>query len=166
MEGHDDARRWARPGEPTAAGSAGPADGDAAGEQPPHSAASPWTRGLRPTREPVEASGVPVPALPWEEPPVAPLEGAREPRMWPVAAGVAALAVLACIPHWVAPTIALMVSLVGIPIAWGFRRISHGRRRVQYIVIVLTLLLTATLAIVAPTLWLQLGVLRPLTVPT
>jgi hypothetical protein len=85
--------------------------------------------------------------------------------MWPIAAGITALAVLACIPHWVAPTVALMVSLVGIPIAWGFRRISHGRRRVQYVVVVLTLLLTAALAVVAPLLWLQLGVLAPLTVP-
>ena len=59
-----------------------------------------------------------------------------------------------------------VVSLVGIPIAWGFRRISHGRRRVQYVVVVLTLLLTATLSIVATMLWLQLGVLQPLTVPT
>lgn len=85
--------------------------------------------------------------------------------MWPVAVGIAGLAVLACVPHWLAPTIALMVSLVGLPIAWGLRRISGGRRRVQYVVVALTLLLTAALAVVAPLLWLQLGVLQPLTVP-
>ena len=85
--------------------------------------------------------------------------------MWPVAAGIAGLAVLACVPHWVAPTIALMVSLVGLPIAWGFRRISSGRRRVQYVVVALTLLLTAVLAVIAPLAWLELGVLQPLTVP-
>ena len=156
----DDARRWARPTDRPVAEGRGIAD------EPSHSPASAWTRGTRPTREPVDASGVPVPALPWEQPPAAADEGVRERRMWPIAAGVAGLAVLACTPHWVAPTIALMVSLVGIPIAWGFRRISHGRRRVQYIVVVLTLLLTATLSIVAPMLWLQLGVLQPLTVPT
>lgn len=163
MERHDDeARRWARPGS-SAHRPGSPTD--PAAEPPLPSAASPWTRGLRPTREPVHESGVPVP-LPLRDGPVdAPAGAPREPRMWPVAAGIAGLAVLACIPHWVAPTIALMVSLVGIPIAWGFRRISHGRRRVQYIVVVLTLLLTATLAIVAPALWLQLGVLQPLTVP-
>ncbi|MGY3127834.1 hypothetical protein ACVWW9_001333 [Agrococcus sp. UYP33] len=165
MDRHDDdARRWARPAADDARAPSG-RDG-ASPEQAPHSAASHWTRGTRPTREPVDAPGVPVPALPWEQPPAAADEGAREPRMWPIAAGVAGLAVLACTPHWVAPTIALMVSLVGIPIAWGFRRISHGRRRVQYVVVVLTLLLTATLSIVAPMLWLQLGVLQPLTVPT
>lgn len=120
---------------------------------------------MRPTRGADAAPGVPIPAPPVEEQPPAAVESIREPRMWPVAAGVAGLAVLACVPHWVAPTIAIMVSLVGIPIAWGFRRISHGRRKVQYVVVVLTLVLTATLAIVAPALWLQLGVLQPLTVP-
>lgn len=166
MERHDeDARRWARPdARPDDARSS--ASGAVAPEHPLPSAASPWTRGLQPTRARDDASGVPVPALPFDEQPVSGPETAREPRMWPIAAGIAGLAVLACIPHWVAPTIALMVSLVGIPIAWGFRRISHGRRRVQYVVVVLTLLLTATLAVVAPVLWLQLGVLQPLTVPT
>lgn len=162
MAQHDDARRWARPGARDERGD------DAAADAPERlpSAASPWTRGLRPARRPDEASGVPVPALPFDEQPLAGDGTAREPRMWPIAAGIAGLAVLACIPHWVAPTIALMVSLVGIPIAWGFRRISHGRRRIQYIVVVLTLLLIATLSIVAPALWLQAGVLQPLTVPT
>ncbi len=163
MERHEeDARRWARPGaDPGALGDDGERPAPA-----PHSPASTWTRGLRPTRRVDDASGVPVPALPFEEQPAPGSTTARQPRMWPIAAGIAGLAVLACLPHWVAPTIALMVSLVGIPIAWGFRRISHGRRRVQYIVVVLTLLLTATLAVVAPVLWLQLGVLQPLTVPT
>lgn len=85
--------------------------------------------------------------------------------MLPVAIGIALLAALACVPHWVAPTIALMVALVGLPIAWGFRRISQGRRRVQYIVVVLSLVLVAALAVIAPLTWLQLGVLQPLTVP-
>ena len=162
---HDDeARRWARPGA-RARDERREQREVAASEPPPHSAASPWTRGLRPTRRPDDASGVPVPSVPYDEQPLLRGQAAREPRMWPIAAGIAGLAVLASIPHWVAPTIALMVSLVGIPIAWGFRRISHGRRRVQYVVVVLTLLLTATLAIVAPALWLQLGVLQPLTVP-
>ena len=39
------------------------------------------------------------------------------------------------------------------------------RRRVQYVVVVLTLLLIAALAVLAPLTWLQLGVLQPLTVP-
>ncbi|RWR24761.1 hypothetical protein D8Y24_04785 [Agrococcus lahaulensis] len=165
MAGHDeDARRWAPPGHPAARG----AGGGGAPEQPGTSAAAPWTRGARPTRRPDDASAtssVPVPAPPWDAPPEQGASGEREPRMWPIAAGIAGLAVLASIPHWVAPTIALMVSLVGIPIAWGFRRISHGRRRVQYVVVVLTLLLTAALAVIAPLLWLELGVLAPLTVP-
>jgi hypothetical protein len=193
VEKHDeDARRWARPGEPAAPADAAappapPATGARSAERPPGSpapaaagassaqvpapsAAAPWTRGARSTREPEDASdaligSVAVPQLPWEEPPAVEAEVPREPRMWPVAAGIGALAVLGCIPHWVAPTVALMVSLVGIPIAWGFRRISHGRRRVQYIVVVLTLLLTAALAVIAPLVWLQLGVLQPLRVP-
>lgn len=165
MARHDeDARRWARPG--ARPGERGAEGEGTAPEPPPHSPASTWTRGLQPSRRVDEASGVPVPPLPVEGQPASGSEVAREPRMWTIAAGIAGLAVLACLPHWVAPTIALMVSLVGIPIAWGFRRISHGRRRVQYIVVVLTLLLTATLAVVAPLLWLQLGVLQPLTVPT
>lgn len=160
----DDARRWARPASDRAERAGGRGrEADAA--EALHSPASPWTRGLRPTRGSDDASGVPVPA-PLVD--AQPLDGdgpPREPRMWPIAAGVAGLAVLACIPHWVAPTIAIMVALVGIPIAWGFRRISHGRRKVQYVVVVLTLVLTAVLAIVAPVLWLQAGVLQPLTVP-
>lgn len=166
MAHDDDARRWARP--PARASSDAPTAGDPSRSPgaPGHFPASAWTRGLRPTRRPDDASGVPVPALPFDEQPLTGAREAREPRMWPIAAGVTGLAVLACVPHWVAPTIALMVSLVGIPIAWGFRRISHGRRRVQYIVVVMTLLLTATLSVVAPMLWLQLGVLQPLTVPT
>src|SRR5690606_30311594 len=89
----------------------------------------------------------------------------REPSMLPIAIGIGLLAVLAWFPHWVAPTITLMVALVGAPIAWGFRRISHGRRRIQYIVVMLTLLLVAALPVIAPMIWLQLGVLQPLTVP-
>ncbi|WP_026373173.1 hypothetical protein [Agrococcus lahaulensis] len=168
MDGHDDdAARWAPPERRAAAGG----DGGRAEPAAP-SAAAPWTRGVRQPREPVDASApleagpVPVPELPWEPPPEAERAAAREPRMWPIAVGVAALAVLACIPHWVAPTVAIMVALVGIPVAWGFRRISHGRRRVQYIVVVLTLLLTVALSVVAPLLWLRLGVLQPLQLPS
>lgn len=162
----EDARRWAPPGHPAARDR----DGEAQPEQQPHSAASPWTRGLRPTRKPHDASVTPPseiapPDPPWEAP--APEDGPQrgEKSMLPVAIGVGLLALLACVPHWVAPTIALMVSLVGLPIAWGFRRISHGRRRVQYIVVVLALLLIAALSVIAPMTWLELGVLQPLTVP-
>ncbi|WP_425843821.1 hypothetical protein [Agrococcus sp. TSP3-2-1] len=169
MEGHDDdAARWAPPERRAAAGAGG--DGRAEPDAP--SAAAPWTRGIRPPREPADASAppsagpVPVPELPWEPPPELERRARREPRMWPIAVGVAALAVLACIPHWVAPTVAIMVALVGIPVAWGFRRISHGRRRVQYVVVVLTLLLTVALSVAAPLLWLRLGVLQPLQLPS
>lgn len=169
MDGHDDdAARWAPPERRAAAG----ADRDGRAEPPPPSAAAPWTRGAREPRERADATGapgtgpVPLPELPWDPPPEARLPQAREPRMWPIAVGVAALAVLACIPHWVAPTVAIMVALVGIPVAWGFRRISHGRRRVQYIVVVLTLLLTVALSVVAPLVWLRLGVLQPLQLPS
>lgn len=167
MDGHDDdAARWAPPERRAAAG-----DGGAAEPAAP-SAAAPWTRGVHRPPEPADATGapgagrVPPPELPWQPPPDAERPAAREPRMWPIAVGVAALAVLACIPHWVAPTVAVMVALVGIPIAWGFRRISHGRRRVQYVVVVLTLLLTVALSVVAPLVWLRLGVLQPLQLPS
>lgn len=89
----------------------------------------------------------------------------RERPMLPLAIGIALLAVLACVPHWVAPTISVMVALVGAPLAWSFRRISHGRRRVQYIVMMLTLLMIVALSVIAPMVWLQLGVLQPLTLP-
>jgi len=161
----DDARRWAPPGHPAA-----PADRDAPPpEQQEHSAAAPWTRGLRAPGRPLDASeaasDVRAPETPWSAPSAEDADGEREKSMLPIAVGIALLAVLACVPHWVAPTIALMVSLVGIPIAWGFRRISRGRRRVQYIVVVLTLLLVVALAVIAPLTWLELGVLQPLTVP-
>lgn len=166
-ERDEDARRWAPPGHSAAGSERGGEGGEPELAAP--SAAAPWTRGARSARKPEDASvagpSVPVPALPWDAPPEQPASGGREPRMWPIAAGVAGLAVLACIPHWVAPTIALMVSLVGLPIAWGFRRISSGRRRAQYVVVALTLLLTAALAVIAPLVWLELGVLQPLTVP-
>ncbi|HET8867358.1 MAG TPA: hypothetical protein VFM87_03430, partial [Agrococcus sp.] len=126
--------------------------------------------GLRPTRKPHDASVTPPseiapPDPPWEAPDRDNRPQPGEKSMLPVAIGVGLLALLACVPHWVAPTISLMVSLVGLPIAWGFRRISHGRRRVQYIVVVLTLLLIAALSVIAPMTWLELGVLQPLTVP-
>ncbi|GEK78989.1 hypothetical protein [Agrococcus baldri] len=162
----EDARRWAPPGHPAA-----PDDrGDRASEQQPHSAAAPWTRGLGPAGRPRDASGTPsselrAPEPLWVAPPETASAEQRENSMLPIAIGIALLAVLACVPHWVAPTIAIMVSLVGLPIAWGFRRISHGRRRMQYVVVVLTLLLTAALSVIAPMTWLELGVLQPLTLP-
>lgn len=174
----DAAWRWAPPGHPSvpAPDDGAPSEGASAGEgagatpeQESHSAAAPWTRGLRPPARPGTASADPTevrpPEVPWVAPPEPETAVEREKSMLPIALGVAALAVLACVPHWVAPTIALMVAVVGVPIAWGFRRISHGRRRVQYIVVVLTLLLVVALSIAAPLTWLQLGVLQPLTVP-
>ncbi len=166
VTGHDDdARRWAPPGHPAAR----PSHGDGEPEQPPPSAAAPWTRGPRPPAPPRDASAPPSelrPPEPMWQPPPAPEEGApRERPMLPIAVGIALLAALACVPHWVAPTVALMVSLVGLPIAWGFRRISRGRRRVQYVVVVLTLLLVVALSVIAPLTWLELGVLQPLAVP-
>ncbi|WP_347754636.1 hypothetical protein [Agrococcus sp. ProA11] len=172
MDRHDeDARRWAPPHRRAVPGDGAEQrrDGDTAGDAP-SSAAAPWTRGLPPVGNPTDASAglaseIRPPMPPWNAPPAAETAQQREKSMLPLAIGVALLAALACVPHWVAPTIALMVALVGLPIAWGFRRISHGRRRVQYIVVVLTLLLVAALAVVAPLAWLQLGVLQPLTVP-
>lgn len=165
----EDASRWAPPGHPAARGANGDR-GDPAPEQPEHSPASPWTRGRRPTARSSDASATPPselrpPEVPWDAPPEPDQGQARERSMLPTAIGVALLALLACVPHWVAPTISLMVSLVGLPIAWGFRRISRGRRRVQYIVVVLTLLLVAALSVIAPMTWLELGVLQPLSVP-
>ncbi|SFS12034.1 hypothetical protein SAMN04487783_1662 [Agrococcus baldri] len=167
MDGHDEeARRWAPPGHPAARDGGG----EPQPEQQPTSAAAPWTRGLGPARRPRDASVTPpseieAPELPWVAPLESAADGQREKSMLPLAIGVALLALLACVPHWVAPTIALMVALVGVPIAWGFRRISQGRRRVQYIVVVLSLLLIAALSVIAPLTWLELGVLQPLTVP-
>lgn len=166
MKGPDeDARRWAPPGHPAARRD----DGEEAGPEPPPSAAAPWTRGLRPSARPDDASAPPSelrpPVPPWKPPPAAEAPAVREKPLLPVAIGIALLATLACVPHWVAPTVSLMVALVGLPIAWGFRRISHGRRRVQYVVVALTLLLVAALSVLAPLTWLELGVLQPLAVP-
>ncbi|WP_413317028.1 hypothetical protein AA0Z99_10260 [Agrococcus sp. 1P02AA] len=171
-ERDEDARRWAPPGHPAARDEAGHERGrrDAARDEPGASPAAPWTRGaVRPSGS-AGASAVPPselapPAVPWIAPPEEAGTARREPSMLPIALGLALLAALACVPHWVAPTIAIMVALVGLPIAWGFRRISHGRRRVQYVVVVLTLALIAALSVVAPLTWLELGVLQPLTLP-
>ncbi|WP_405218506.1 hypothetical protein [Agrococcus sp. Ld7] len=171
MDGHDEeARRWAPPERRAAPDEPGPTRDATAGGGTPPSAAAPWTRALPPARNPRDAPAGPAselraPDVPWDAPPEPEAADQREPSMLPIAIGIALLAALACVPHWVAPTIALMIALVGLPIAWGFRRISHGRRRVQYIVVVLTLVLVAALAVVAPLTWLQLGVLEPLTVP-
>lgn len=178
VERHDDdARRWAPPDRAAApgdgsgrdAGQPGSARADA--EQPHASAASPWTREVRRPAEGVRASATPAselrpPEVPWVQPPESAAPEERQQSMLPIALGLAALAGLAWVPHWVAPTISIMVALVGMPIAWGFRRISHGRRRVQFIVVTLTLVLIAAMSVIAPMTWLELGVLEPLTLPT
>ena len=84
-------------------------------------------------------------------------------RPWAAVAGSLALAVLACIPHWVAIFVAVAVACVGVPIAWGFRRITSGREQRMYIAITMTLLLTLALAAASIVIWMNLGVL---TIPT
>ncbi|WP_072314974.1 hypothetical protein [Agrococcus sp. Marseille-P2731] len=177
-ERDEDARRWAPPGHPAARGEAEarraradePSASGAEEQQPSASAAAPWTRDVLRPRASTEASAVPAseltpPTVPWIAPPEEAAAARREPSMLPIAVGLALLAALAWVPHWVAPTIAIMVALVGLPIAWGFRRISHGRRRVQYVVVVLALALIAALSVIAPMTWLELGVLEPLALP-
>lgn len=102
---------------------------------------------------------VPIPERPHTpaaepEPPQPP----REPSPLIPAIGAAALAVAACIPHLVAPVLALIVGVVGLPIAWGMRRITTGRRQRMFIATALTLLLTIVLSIVMPLAWIRLGI--------
>ena len=81
-------------------------------------------------------------------------------RPYAAVAGSIALAALACIPHWVAIFVAVAVACVGVPIAWGFRRITSGREQRMYIAITATLLLTLALAAASVIIWMNLGVLR------
>lgn len=89
--------------------------------------------------------------LPQEPPPE------RPPYLAAVGAGL--LALLACVPHWVAIITAVIVAAVGIPIAWGFRRISEGPRQRLFIAITGTLVLVFVLAVAASMVWMQVGVL-------
>lgn len=155
-ERDEDARRWARP-----------RAGRVEREPERASDAAAWVRppARRERSADFAGDGVPLPER---------VSAIADPRARvvdtrsavPVAIGAGLLAVLACIPHWVAPTISLIAALVGLPIAWAWMRISRGRRRVQYVVVVLTLLLTAVLAVAAPLLWLQAGVLEPIRLPS
>lgn len=82
-----------------------------------------------------------------------------EKRPYSAVVGSVLLAILACIPHWVAIFIAVAVACVGVPIAWGFRRITTGREQRMYIAITATLLLTLGLAAASVIVWMNLGVL-------
>lgn len=75
------------------------------------------------------------------------------------AIGSGLLALLACIPHWVPISIAFIVACVGLPIAWGFRRISEGARQRLFIAITATLFLVIGLSIASSIVWLQFGLL-------
>ena len=80
--------------------------------------------------------------------------------------GTVLLAVLACIPHLVAPSIALIVALIAAPLSWSMHRISAGRRRRAYVALAGTLALVAVLAIAAPLVWIELGVVSWPTLPS
>ncbi|MFC7432132.1 MULTISPECIES: hypothetical protein [unclassified Agrococcus] len=85
---------------------------------------------------------------------------------WAAVAGTIALVVLACIPHLVAPSIALLVALIAAPLSWSLHRISTGRRRRAYIALAGTNVLVACLAVAATLVWVELGVVRWPTLPT
>ncbi|WP_144720067.1 hypothetical protein [Agrococcus jejuensis] len=85
---------------------------------------------------------------------------------WPAIVGAVVLAVLACIPHLVAPSIAVLVALIAAPLSWSMQRITAGRRRRAYLALAGTFVLVAALAIVAPFIWVELGVMRWPTLPT
>ena len=85
---------------------------------------------------------------------------------WPAIAGAVVLAVLACIPHLVAPSVALLVALVAAPLSWSMHRISAGRRRRAYVALAGTFVLVAALAVAAPIVWVELGVLEWPVLPT
>lgn len=91
-------------------------------------------------------------------------EAERPP--WAAIAGTIALVVLACIPHLVAPSIALLVALIAAPLSWSLHRISTGRRRSAYIALAGTNVLVAMLAVAATLVWVELGVVRWPTLPT
>ncbi|SDH40978.1 hypothetical protein [Agrococcus jejuensis] len=85
---------------------------------------------------------------------------------WPAIVGAVVLAVLACIPHLVAPSVALLVALIAAPLSWSMQRITSGRRRRAYLTLAGTFVLVAALAIAAPIIWVQLGVIEWPTLPT
>lgn len=85
--------------------------------------------------------------------------GPPETPPYLAAIGSGLLALLACVPHWVAISIAFMVACVGLPIAWGFRRISEGPRQRLFIAITATLLLVIVLSVASSIIWLQVGLL-------
>lgn len=91
-------------------------------------------------------------------------EAERPP--WAAIAGTIALVVLACVPHLVAPSIALLVALIAAPLSWSLHRISSGRRRRAYIALAGTNVLVAMLAVAATLVWVELGVVRWPTLPT
>ncbi len=90
-------------------------------------------------------------------------EAERPP--WAAIAGTIALVVLACVPHLVAPSIALLVALIAAPLSWSLHRISTGRRRRAYIALAGTNVLVAMLAVAATLVWVELGVVRWPTLP-
>lgn len=85
---------------------------------------------------------------------------------WPAIVGAVVLAVLACIPHLVAPSVALLAALVSAPLSWSMQRITSGRRRRAYLALAGTFALIAALAVAAPVIWVELGVMRWPTLPT
>ena len=104
-------------------------------------------------------ASVPLPerAVPQEAEPEE--QGPPETPPYLAAVGSGLLALLACVPHWVAISIAFIVACVGLPIAWGFRRITTGARQRLFIAITATLLLVMVLAVASSIIWLQLGFL-------
>ena len=85
----------------------------------------------------------------------------RRPETPPYLAAVGSglLALLACVPHWVAISAAFIIACVGLPIAWGFRRITEGARQRLFIAITATLLLVLALSVASSIFWLRVGLL-------
>lgn len=94
-------------------------------------------------------------------PPEKEQEEFRPPETPPYLAAVGSglLALLACVPHWVAISAAFIIACVGLPIAWGFRRITEGARQRLFIAITATLLLVLGLSIASSIVWMQVGLL-------
>lgn len=85
---------------------------------------------------------------------------------WPAIVGTILLAALACIPHLVAPSIAVLVALIAAPLSWSMQRITTGRRRRAYIALAGTLALVAVIAVAATLVWVELGVVEWPSIPT
>lgn len=110
---------------------------------------------------------VPLPERVFEQPDDAAGTDADDgKRPYSAVVGSIVLALLACVPHWVAIFIAVAVACVGVPIAWGFRRITTGRRQRMYIAITATLLLTLGLAAASVIIWMSVGLLTIPGLPT